>query len=210
MAICCENDDEFMTLKYILFFRVFHDVDAHRGTRKVFVMLNSWHDGSKWLVFLDVIIQWVLFCQQGVVWLTFFFWWIVHLLMETFKKIGQLIAWLSSCVWSAGSWSRDSLWLVVSLLKRAPSGSNSSWRVMSGPPCSLVQGARWSVMRGPPCPSGPGLSGQAPSFRSSTAPSGYTQAGGVGQPRQGGSSDSAICVWLLVPILSGCVLTKQN
>ena len=30
------------------------------------------------------------------------------------------------------------------------------------------------------------------------------------QPRQGCRSDSAICVWLLVPILSGSVLAKQN
>ena len=66
-----------------------------------------------------------------------FFWWTVHLLMETVMKIGQLIAWLSSCVWSAGSWSRDNLWLVASLLKR-------------GPPCSSVQGQPW-MSGGPPC-----------------------------------------------------------
>ena len=74
---------------------------------------------------------------------------------------------------------------------RPPARSISSWSVIisGGPPCSSVQGQPW-VSGGPP-----GLSGQTPSFRSS---------------RQGCRSDSAICVWLLVPILSGSVLAKQN
>ena len=162
---------------------------------------------------LDVIIEWVL-CHQGVVRLTFF-WWIVHLLLETVMKIGQLIAWLSSCVWSAGSWSRDNLWLVVSLLKRAPVGETDP---LQGP---FHPGAWWVVVPSSvvdrPVRQSKDNHGWVVDHQACQAKHHHSEVQLLPQGgtiklvvRQGCRSDSAICVWLLVPILSGSVLAKQN
>ena len=96
---------------------------------------------------------------------------------------------------------------------RSPARSISSWSVMSGgpvisggPPCSSVQGQPW--MSGGP----PGLSGQTPSFRSSTAaPRGYNQAGGVGsRGRDAGPIAPFVCGYSCQFCQEVCSRNKTN
>ena len=213
-TICCENDEEDIEVYFI--FSIFPWCwcsSGHQENVRDVEFVTWWikvtGPGVSWCYHrvLDVIIEWVL-CHQGVVWLTFL-WWIVHLLMETVMKIGQLIAWLSSCVWSAGSWSRDNLWeprvekqiscKVQFILERDEWWSRYQWwtALFVSPRTTMDEWWTTRIVR--------------PNTIIPAAPSGYNQAGGVGsRGRDAGPIAPFVCVWLFVPILSGSVLAKQN
>lgn len=78
---------------------------------------------------------------------------------------------------------------------RSPARSSSSWSVIGGPPCSPATG--------PP--------GQAPYFRSSTAPIGYNQAGGVGsRGRDAGPIAPFVCGYTCQFCEAVCSRNKTN